>query len=86
MTRPTAKTELRLRRGAALASAGAAEKRKHMSDDAVCERDGSTLMPFAMESYGARGKPAQRLLLKMANCWRSYLRRRSCNTHLQRCL
>jgi len=56
-----------LRRGAALASAGAAEKRKHKTYDAACERDGSTLVPFALESYGAKGKPAQRLLLKLAD-------------------
>jgi len=40
VTRPTAKTELRLRHGAALASAGAAEKRKHKTYNAACERDG----------------------------------------------
>jgi hypothetical protein len=34
VTRPTEKTELRLRRGAPLASAGAAEKRKHKTYDA----------------------------------------------------
>jgi len=64
VTRLTAKTELRLRRGAPLASAGAAERRKHKSYDAACERDGSTMVPFALES-GAKGKPAQRLLLKL---------------------
>jgi len=67
VTRPTAKTELRLRHGAALASAGAAEKRKYKTYDAACERDGLTMVPFAMETYGARGKPAQKLLLKLAD-------------------
>jgi hypothetical protein len=67
VTRPTAKTELRLRRGAPLASAAAAEKRKHKSYDAACARDGSTMASFALESYGARGKQAQRLLLKLAD-------------------
>ena len=63
VTRPTAKTELRLCRGAALAFAGAMEKRNHRSYDAACERDGSTLVPFALESYGAKGAPAQ------LRCW-----------------
>jgi len=48
VSHPTAKTELRLRRGAVLASAGAAEKGNHRSYDAACERDGSTLVLFAM--------------------------------------
>jgi len=58
VTRPTAKMELPRRRGAALACAGAAEKRAHKTYDAACERDGSKMVPFAMESYGAQGKPA----------------------------
>ena len=44
-----------------------AEKRKHRSYDSACKCDGSTLVPFAMESYGARGKQAQRLLLRLAD-------------------
>jgi len=59
--RPTAKTELRFRRGAALTSAGAAEKRKHKTYDAgsACKRDGSKMVPFALESYSAKSKPTQ---------------------------
>ena len=67
VTRPTAKTELRLRKGVPLASAAAAEKRKHKSYDDACERDGATMVPFAVESYGAKGKQAQKLLLKLAD-------------------
>jgi hypothetical protein len=67
VTRPTAKTELRLRRGKPLASAAAAEKRKHHIYDAACERDRATMVPFAVESYGAKGKQAQKLLLKLAD-------------------
>jgi len=33
----------------------------------ACARDGSTMVPFAMETYGARGKQAQQLLLKLAD-------------------
>jgi hypothetical protein len=65
--RPTAKTELRLRRGAPLASAAATEKRKHKTYDVVCARDGSAIMSFAMESYGAKGKQAQRLLFRLVD-------------------
>ena len=50
-----------------VASAAAAEKRKHKSYDDACARDGSTMVPFAMETYGAKGKQAQRLLLKLAD-------------------
>ncbi len=39
VTRPTAKTVLRLRRGAPLAAAAAAEKRKHKTYDVECARD-----------------------------------------------
>ncbi len=64
VTRPTAKTELRLRRGV---PAAAPEKRKHKSYDDACGRDGATMVPFAVESYGAKGKQAQKLLLKLAD-------------------
>ena len=37
------------------------------TEPAYRERDGSALVPLALESYGARGKPAQRLLLKLAD-------------------
>jgi hypothetical protein len=67
VTRPTAKTVLRLRRGVPLAAAAAAEKRKHNSYDDACDRDGATMVPFAVESYGAMGKQAQKLLLKLAD-------------------
>ena len=64
---PDSEDELRLRRGAALTSAGAAVKRKHRTYDAACQRDGSEMVPFAMETYSAKSKPAQRLLLKLAD-------------------
>jgi hypothetical protein len=34
--------------------------------DVVCARDGFTMVPFAMESYDARNKHAQKLLLMLA--------------------
>jgi hypothetical protein len=35
--------------------------------DAACEREGAAMVPFAMESYGAHGKEARKLLLKLAD-------------------
>ena len=67
--RPTGQTEMRVRdsHSIPLATAAAAEKKKHAKYDEACARDGVTMVPFAMESYGAKGKEAQKLLLKLAD-------------------
>ncbi len=66
--RPTGLTELRLRHGATpLATATAAEDAKHAKYDEACKRESLTMVPFALESYGAKGKEARKLLLKLAD-------------------
>jgi len=65
--RPTAKAELHSALRCCLVFAGAAEKRKHKTHDAACQRDGSRMVPFAMENSGAEGALAQRLLLMLAD-------------------
>jgi len=65
--RPTGRTELRRSEGTPLATAAAAEKAKHAKYDEACGREGLTMVPFALESYGAKGKQAGKLLLKLAN-------------------
>ena len=65
--RPTGQTEMRLRGDTPLASAAQKEKGKHTKYDAQCEREGARMVPFALESYGARGKQATRLLLQLAD-------------------
>jgi hypothetical protein len=44
-----------------------AEKRKHARYDAECARHGWKMVPFAMESLGAKGAEATKLLLRMAS-------------------
>lgn len=66
--RPTGATEMRLRDTTIpLATATAAEKAKHVKYDAACERENLRMVPFALESYGAKGKQARKLLLKLAD-------------------
>jgi hypothetical protein len=66
--RPTGATELRRHSAAVpLATAAAAEKLKHAKYDDACKREGLAMVPFALESYGAKGKQAQKLLLKLAD-------------------
>lgn len=49
-----------------LIAAADAEHRKHVSYDAECARHGWKLVPFALESLGAAGSEATRLLQSMA--------------------
>src|SRR6185312_1293454 len=46
--------------------ASAAEKLKRKRYEKLCTKRGWKLVPFAMESYGARGRSANKLLEKMA--------------------
>jgi hypothetical protein len=67
--RPTNQTELRGRadvNSKPLVVAAAAERQKHDKYDDQCRREGTKLIPFAMESYGAKGREARKLLLKLA--------------------
>ena len=71
VVRPTTLTLLRgpARTGAhlqPLVAAAAAEKRKHDSYDAECAKHGWKLVPFALESLGAKGSEAAQLLQRMA--------------------
>ena len=67
-------TTLTLQRGPAssgahmqpLVAATQAEKRKHNSYDAECAKHGWKMVPFALESLGAKGAEAAQLLLTMA--------------------
>lgn len=36
-------------------------------ETSLCERQSLTMVPFALESYGAKGKEARKLLLKLAD-------------------
>jgi len=68
VTRPSSTTALKKNNSnIPLAAAGAAEARKHRSYDEACAREGLIMVPFAMESYGATGKEAQKLLHKLAD-------------------
>lgn len=49
-----------------LVAAAAAEKRKHGSYDVECAKHGWKLVPFALESLGAKGGEATQLLQRMA--------------------
>jgi len=68
-------TTLTLMRGSAtggahmqpLVATAQAEKRKHATYDAECARHGWKMVPFAMESLGAKGAEASKLLLRMAS-------------------
>ena len=52
-----------------LVAAAQAESRKHVAYDNECARHGWKMVPFAMESLGAKGKEATRLLQQMsAHC------------------
>ena len=52
-----------------LVAATPAEKRKHAAYDSECAKHGWKLIPFAMESLGAKGKEATQLLQRMsAHC------------------
>jgi hypothetical protein len=72
VVRPTTLTLLQ--RGAAatgshmkpLVAADDAERLKLAKYTAECQRAGWTMVPFALESYGAKGKSATRLLQRMA--------------------
>src|SRR4051812_22158151 len=44
-----------------IATAGEAEKRKHLRYDELCRLNGWTMVPFALESYGGLGKEGRRL-------------------------
>ena len=70
-------TTLTLLRGSAnsgahlrpLVAAAEAEKHKHVTYDNECAKHGWKMVPFAMESLGAKGKEATRLLQQMsAHC------------------
>lgn len=50
-----------------LVATAQAEKRKHAAYDAECARHGWKMVPFAMESLGATGVEATKLLLRMAS-------------------
>ena len=50
-----------------LVATAQAEKRKHAHYDAECARHGWKMVPFAMESLGAKGAEAAKLLLRMAS-------------------
>jgi hypothetical protein len=50
-----------------LVTASRAEKAKHTSYDAECAKQGWKLVPFALESYGAKGKAAEQLLQRMSS-------------------
>jgi hypothetical protein len=50
-----------------LVAAAQAEKRKHAQYDAGCARHDWKMVPFAMESLGAKGAEAAKLLLRMAS-------------------
>ena len=50
-----------------LAAARNAEYRKHRTYDAECARHGWKMIPFVLESYGAKGREASSLLDRMAN-------------------
>ena len=71
VVRPTTLTQLR---GSAtggahmqpLVAATRAEKAKHQMYDAECVRHGWKLVPFALESLGARGKEASQLLQRLS--------------------
>ena len=71
VVRPTSLTELRGSNSsgshvAPLAAATRAEADKHKLYDAECAKHGWKLVPFALESYGAKGGEASRLLQRMA--------------------
>jgi len=67
VARPTGQTEMRRQDSSAShATTSAAEKRKHRKYDASCAREGLQMVPFALESYGSKGKEAHGLLLKLA--------------------
>ena len=67
-------TQLTLQRGPAsggahlrpLVAASQAEKRKHRSYDAECAKHGWKLVPFVLESLGAKGGEARQLLQRMS--------------------
>jgi hypothetical protein len=67
-------TTLTLLRGSAnngahlrpLVAAAQAEKRKHTDYDDECAKHGWKMVPFALESLGAKGKEATRLLQQMS--------------------
>ena len=44
-----------------------AERQKHALYDESCEREGTTMIPFVMESYGGIGKEGRKLLLRLAD-------------------
>ncbi|MDR3446587.1 reverse transcriptase domain-containing protein [Dyella sp.] len=75
ITRPTTMTQLT--RGAAttgaharpLVAAAQAEQQKHQKYDAECARHQWKLVPFVLETYGAKGTEARQLLERMsAHC------------------
>jgi len=49
-----------------LVAASAAEAKKLRTYSAECAHHGWTMVPFALESYGAKGKQAERLLQRMS--------------------
>ena len=71
IVRPTAPTHLRNPRlkvtKCGLACAAAAERAKHAKYDALCKQRRWKMIPFAMESHGAVGESARRLLFKLAS-------------------
>ena len=71
VARPTTLTLLRgsASNGAHLQPLEQAETRKHATYDSECAKHGWKMVPFAMESLGAKGKEATRLLQQMsAHC------------------
>ena len=71
IVRPTAPTHLRNPRlkvtECGLACAAAAERAKHAKYDALCKQRKWKMIPFAMESHGAVGESARRLLFQLAS-------------------
>jgi hypothetical protein len=71
VVRPTAPTQLRSSSVAGahlqpLAAASDAERLKHRKYDAECARHGWKMVPFVLETYGAKGTEARQLLQRLA--------------------
>lgn len=67
MTRPTCPSQLRLNpTHRPLAAVAHAEQRKHDKYGAICEAEGVTLVPFAVETYGGLSRDALKLLDTLA--------------------
>jgi hypothetical protein len=66
MRRPTGRTELRRGHGTPLVTDTAAEGAKHAKYHGACESEDIAMVPFALESYEAKGKQARKPLLKLS--------------------